>query len=453
MQRFKKFIISFKKLIVLQNKMPKKIYDIKPPKLKRQVEEKIKDFLSSGKSHGVKHLSKKNTGRHKKKAKFLWAKISFGIGLILAILMVYLFFKLPKASIEMWPKIDVLSFKQTIFADKSVDVVDLENLVMPAQYLEEERSDNQDFAATGNAFNEGKSIGTIMVYNKYDSLVPITLKSGTHFMSNSGKYFTILQKIVIPAGKKIGGKIIPGSINAAVEAVEGGDSYNIGPSKFVVPKLAGGAYYYSVYAESKDSMTGGFAGRIKKVTDDDIQQAKDTLTKKLISEAEFSLRNKISADYILLDNTISSEVIDALSGAKADTVADNFTYQAKVKVVALVLRRSDLEKFAKNYIFSQMPNSNIMIDKSFKIEQSASTADIKKGKATVILDFSAGTYQAIDRNILASKIRNKTSSEINQIINDNLGEKILKVKVKLWPFWVTKSPNNQKMIQVDLKLE
>lgn len=433
--------------------MAKKIYDIKPPKLTRQSEGQIKDFLDSDKVHIVKHASKKTGARRKKEKKFLWLKILSGAGVALLILMVYLFFKLPKANIEIWPNVDVLSFKQTISANSFADSVDLADAIIPAQYLEEEKSDNQDFPATGNASNDGKATGTITVYNKHDSLVPITLKVGTHFMSDSGKYFTILQKIVIPAGKKIGGKIIPGSVDVAVEAVEGGDSYNIEPSKFVVPKLSGGAYYYSVYAESKITMTGGFAGKVKKVTDYDIQQAKDTLTKRLISEVENSLRNKVSAEYVLLNNAISSEVVDALSKTKSGTVIDNFTCQAKVKVIALVYKKADIEKFARDYIVSQMSDSNIILDKSFKIEQSASSVDIKKGKATIDLNFSAGTYQTIDRNILVSQIRNRTSSEINQIINDNLGEKISKVKVNLWPFWVTKSPNNQKVIQVNLKFD
>lgn len=434
--------------------MPKKIYDIKPPKLARRVGDQIKDFLEDdGKIHGTKHTGKKHGARHKKEGKFLWVKVLSGVGIALIVLMIYLFFKLPKADIEIWPKVDVLSFKQTISVDSSVDAVDQSSNMIPAQYLEEEKSDSQDFPATGNASNEGKATGTITVYNKYDPPTPITLKVGTHFMSDSGKYFKILQKIVIPAGKKSGGKVTPGSVDVAVEAVEGGDSYNIGSSKFVVPKLAGGAYYYSVYAESKNAMTGGFAGKTKKVTDDDIQQAKDTLTQKLTSQAETSLRDKVSAEFVLLDNAISSEVVDALSETKSGTVADNFTYQAKVRVTALVFKKSDLDKFVKSYIVSQMLDSNTILDKSLKIDQSVNSIDIKKGKAIVDLDFSAGTYQAIDRNVLATQIRNKTSTEINQIINDNLGEKISRVKVNLWPFWVTRSPNNQKVIKVDLKFD
>ena len=99
-------------------------------------------------------------------------------------------------------------------------------------------------------------------------------------MSDSGKLFVALQKIVIPAAKKSGSKITPGSVQINVQAVEGGTDYNIAPSNFSVPGLKGTAYYYSIYATSTAAMTGGYTGKVKKVTDDDIQGAKDVLTKK-----------------------------------------------------------------------------------------------------------------------------------------------------------------------------
>jgi len=422
----------------------------------QKVEENLKDFFDGDtKKRTGKHSSKKVTkeNNHKKERRSPLAGILIGVGVLVVVAAVYLFFKLPKADIAIWPKTDVLSFKQTVTGDKTADLVDLTNKTIPVQYLEEEKEGSQEFPGTGSASDDGKATGTIKVYNKYDPPAPLTLKAGTHFLSDSGKYFVTLQKIVIPAAKKSGGKITPGSIEVKVVAAESGPSFNIKSAKFSVPKLAGTPYYYSVYAESSGEMTGGYTGKVKKVTDDDIQEAKATLTKKLLGDAETSLKGNISSEYILLDNAISSETETSSSSVKAGTVAENFTYKAKVIARALVIKKSDLDKFAKDYIISQMPDSKTMLDKSYSISYKAQSVDIQDGKMVLDLEFSSKVYQGIDKNSLVSSFRGMTAAQINDSINNSFGEQVSKVKVSLWPFWVTTAPRNQKVINIDLKFE
>jgi cytoskeletal protein RodZ len=426
--------------------MPRKIYDIKPPKLARQVEEGLKEFLGEGKK-------KSRNSRRKKESHFKWLPVVLVVLLIIIIIGVYLFFKLPKANVQLWPKVDILSFQQTVIADKSISSVDLEKAFLPAQYFEASETASQDFPATGNASNEGRASGKITVYNKYDPVTPMTLKAGTHFMSDSGKLFVASQKIVVPAAKKSGSKITPGSIEVNVQAVEGGESYNIAPSNFSVPGLKGTAYYYSIYATSSSAMTGGYAGKVKKVTDDDIQSAKDIMTKQAADKAISSLKNQISSDFVLLDNAINSTTADASTLAKTGAVVDNFTYKATVKASAIAFKKSDIEKFAKDYIVSQLPQGQTILEGSFKVDYSASTVDISGGKATLNVTFSSGAYNAIDVNSTAISLMGKNASQVGQVIDSKFGDQINQVKVNFWPFWVTKAPNNQKAIKVELKFE
>ena len=417
--------------------MRKKIYDIKPPKLARKADSDIK----------------KRRSNRKREKHFPWGTVLAVAGLLVVIMAVYLFFKLPKVNIEIWPKVETLSFEQEITADKSADLVDLSLNIIPAEYFTEEKTESQEFSATGNASNEGKATGTVTIYNKYDPPTPITLKSGTHFLSDSGKYFVTLQKTTVPAGKKSGSKITPGSVQAKAQAVEGGESYNIGPATFSVPKLSGTSYYYSIYAQSAETMAGGYASKVKKVIDDDIRQAKDVLTKKLISDTEASLKSKIPADNILLDSAISSEVVSASTNTKSGTVVDKFTYQAVVKAAGLAFKKSDLDKLAKDYIISQMPDSKTMLTSSFKADYTVKSLDIDKGKIVLNLNFSSGIYQNINKNILIPLLTDKNSEQINEAINDRLGVEISNLKVNFWPFWVTKSPKSQKAVKIELKFE
>jgi hypothetical protein len=427
--------------------MPKKIYDIKPPKVAQKTEKDLKEFLSENKK------PKRQSTRQKKEKHSVWWPVSIGILLIVIVAGVYLFLKLPKADIAIWPKIDTLSFNETITADKSANAVDSVKLVIPAQYFEASKTDSQNFPATGNASNGGQASGTITIYNKDDPPMSFTFKAGTHFMSDSGKLFVALQQIVIPAAKKSGNKITPGSVNAEVQAVEGGDSYNIAPSDFSVPGLKGTPYYSSIYATSSVAMTGGFTGKVKKVTDDDIQGAEDVMVKKATTDATSALKSQIPSGYVLLDNAISSTTTSASTPTKSGAVVDNFTYQAAVKVSALAFKKSDLDQLAKNYIVSQLPDGKILLDNSFKDDYSATAVDVSGGKASLNVNFSSGIYSDIDKNAVALSLMGKDANQINETIGSSLGGEVSKIKINFWPFWVTKSPDSQGAVNVQLKFQ
>jgi len=426
--------------------MPKKIYDIRPPRVARKTENSIKEFLKDDKK-------KKRPSRKKKEGRPIWVPVFYVAGAVVLVVAIYLFFELPKADIQIWPKVDTLSYQQTIIADKSADLIDTTKMVIPAQYFEANKTNSQDFPATGSASNDGQASGTITVYNKFDPPTPFTFKAGTHFMSDSGKLFVALQKIVIPAAKKSGSKITPGSVQIQVQAVEAGTDYNIAPSNFSVPGLKGTADYYSIYATSTSAMSGGYTGKVKKITDDDIQGAKDVLGDKTISDATAALKAQIPADEILLGTALFSNITSASTTAKAGTVADSFTYQVTAKARALVFKKSDLEQFAKNYIISQVPEGKAILDNSFKMDYSATTIDVSGGKATINLTFSSGVYQNIDKNSLTLSLIGENENQIKETINSSLGDQISNVRVNFWPFWVFSAPNNQNKINVELKFQ
>ena len=440
--------------------MARKIYDIKPPKLAKKKQEELKEVSGGIKikrnTQTVSRVSASVERRKKQSSSFRvksWVLISTSALVILLIIGVYLFFKLPKADITIWPKIDVLSFQQTITADKSVDLFNITNKIIPAKYFQAVKTNTQDFPATGNALNEGYASGAILISNKFNPPESLTLKAGTRFMSDSGKIFVTFQKVVIPAATKSGSKIVPGTIKINVQAVEGGTDYNIPPSDFSIPGLKGTSYYYSITASSSKAMEGGYSGKVKKVTDDDIQEAKEVLISKTSSDVLADLKSQISSEYILLDNAILTNVTDASTQIKVGAVTENFSYKVTVNASALAFKKSDIEQFAKNYIISKMSEGNTFLDNNLKVNYSASIVDVSGGKATLNLDFSAGTYQNINKNYISLSLLGKNMSQITETINNSLGEQVSKLKVNFWPFWVTSAPNNQKAVNVELNFE
>lgn len=437
------------------------MFDILPPKLARKIESEIKSLA------GVeeKHNKKQPVGKHYKKAhsaktagaggkrRFPLKKILAGSGVLVLILFGILYFKLQRATVEIWPKTEVLSFKEQIMADNSADTIDSGIKIIPAKVIEEEKDLWQEFPATGNASDDGKAEGTILIYNSYSPAETITLKKGTHFLSDSGKYFVTLQKVVVPAAKKQSNKTVPGSVEAKVQAAESGEDYNIKPSKFSVPKLAGTSYYYSIYAQSFQVMTGGFSSEVKKVTESDIETAKNTMHQKLLDDVKEALKNRIGGDYILLDDAIFPEIIESFPAVKAETVVDKFNYQAKAKATALVFKKSDLENFIKEYVKSNVSDPKTFLERSLSFNYNPETMDIKGGKAVLNLDFSVKTYQMVDKSDLIALFRGKSADEIKQSIESRMADDVVQVKVNFWPFWTKSAPKDKNKIKVDLRFE
>ncbi len=423
--------------------MPKKIYDIKPPKVVKMVKAPVK------KRRVVKKFEPAATQPVPKTKRFPLAELAIGFAVIVLLLGIYVYNSFAYATIEISPKTDVLNFQESITADKSYDNVNLLKKIIPARVLQEDKQVSQQFPATGSASNDGKATGTIIVYNKINPSTPLSLKAGTHFLSDGGKYFVSLAKVVIPASK--GG--VAGSVNVAVQAEESGTQYNIGTSKFSVPGLSGTSYYYGIWGESKTAMTGGYTGNVKKVTKDDIVSAKDVVTKKLLDDAETSLRAKISKDEVLLDGALVKNVTDANADVKEGAVADTFNETVKVTVTALVFKKDDLQKFAKLDAASKLPDNKNLLEKSLDIKYAADSVDAKVGTAKITLNVSAASYYFIDTVAVTDSLSQKSASQIQDAITSQYQGGVLEVKVNFWPFWVHTSPKDKNKIKVELKFE
>lgn len=444
--------------------MPKKIYDIVPPKVAQQALKKS----GAGAAPKRKRASKKplqqdvkaifepigqqrksSTGHHEVKAgggfPVKWAWIAGGV-LVLA-LCVYLYGALAKATIQVFPVTETLSFQEKISADTSYDNVNVLKNIIPARLVVQEASLTQEFPATGSASNDGKAAGTIKVYNKVSPATPITLKEGTHFLSDSGKYFVSLTRIVIPAMKGN----VAGSIDVSVQAEESGTEYNIGASKFSVPKLSGTAYYYNIWAESKSSMAGGYTGNVKKVSKSDLATAKDVLGKKILEDAEASLRGQISADEVLLEGALIRSVIESTADSKEGDIKDAFNQTAKAKVSALVFKKDDIQKFAKLDAQSKLDDGKELLEESLQVSYVTGAVDMQTGTIKMDVSVSGQTYYAVDSNSFIDALPQKNASQIQQVISQQYPSEISKTVVNFWPFWVTKAPKDKGKIKIELE--
>ena len=434
--------------------MPKKIYDIKPPKVVQKakmgpVAPRKRRTVRKEAPVPVAEKIYPSQLRQEKEKRFPLRELLIGGGVIVLLLGIYFYNTLAYATIEISPKTEVLSFQEKISADKSYDNVNLLKKIIPARVVLQEKEASQQFPATGSASNEGKATGTIKVYNKISPAAPLTLKAGTHFLSDSGKYFVSLDRIIIPASKGS----VAGSIDVRVQAEESGTQYNIGASKFSVPGLSGTSLYYSIWAESKNAMAGGYTGNVKKVTAADISEARDVLTQKLLDEAKAVVMGKISQDEVLLDGAMTTNVTSATSDAREGAVAESFNETVKVVVSALAFKKDDLQKFAKLDAASKLAEGMDILEESVQASYTTDVVDAKAGIEKINLKVSATSYHFIDANAMAQAAAGKSAGQIEDFITSEHGENISAVKVSFWPFWVHTVPKDKNKVKIELNFE
>ena len=286
--------------------MARIFYDIIPPQGIQQDRKNQPESIKSGK---------------KKKR----VKLIFFISLVLIILGGVIYqIEFKSFSLSVWPKTQIVSLEKEIIIQAGSVSGEQSNLTIPGQILTDRQELSQQFPATGQKVIGQPAQGIIRVFNAYQPVQPITLRAKTRFLSSSGKYFRAPEKIYLPPAHWEKGKLVPGWKDVKVVAIEEGPDYNIKPEHFSVPGLVGTVYYSKVYGQSSKAMEGGKIETVAQVSEEDLQQARESLRQKLFKLSQESLKKKMGEDIIFLPSALSQEVEEERTSVKAGEEVPQF---------------------------------------------------------------------------------------------------------------------------------
>ena len=199
-------------------------------------------------------------------------------------------------------------------------------------------------------------------------------------------------------------------------------------------------------------MTGGEKKEVFYITQEDLDNAKNTLTKIARSESDSVLKDLISSgNYILVQEAISIKADDFKASAEPSQELNNFSAQAKSKSGAIVFRERQLAEFSRNYITQKLPLGEKLIEDSVKTDYSLTVAHPEKNELVIKLAMSAQSHTAPEAIAIKEMVKNKNIGEIENILKGF--SQIEKAKVEFWPFWVELSPSDLRSIEVVLHLD
>jgi len=399
----------------------KKFYDIFPPKFQKET------FFEKPTIH-IQEKPKKPS--------------IFSLKLFLPVLAIFIIFggffasfRFSTLDLEIWPETETIAKEEKILATLNAKEIDYLNKIIPANLFEEEKELWQEFQATGTEFREEKAKGEIRVFNKDKKA--LSLIKETKFLSEDGKTFISPKPIFIPGNSYV---------DIDVVAIEAGTDYNIGPSIFSVPGLKGTNRYFTTSGQSFESMKGGSREEIKKVTQEDLKNAKDFLAEKIFPSLQNSLKEKSSPQFILFDEAVSKEIADVFSPVKAGAEIERFGFSVKGKAKAIVFKKSDLESLLEELLLLGINSDKKIFPESLLINYELKSVDFNN-QIEIDVKISAKVYQDIDADAIKNKILKKGKNQIKEIILESF-PKVFKIEMKFHPFWINRAPTYPDKIKI-----
>ncbi len=185
----------------------------------------------------------------------------------------------------------------------------------------------QDVASSGEKPVTASASGAITIYNKQAK--PQRLVIDTRFAASNGLIYRIHAPVTIPAGSDAK----PGSITATVTADQPGSTYDIGPSSFTIPGLAGTALATKIYAQSTAPMAGGASGTQPVVDPSVAANAQGALVSALGPSLETALQKQVPSGYVLLPGAATTTFENLPPAAASSTGEATVRVQGTVTAV------------------------------------------------------------------------------------------------------------------------
>jgi len=426
--------------------MPKRFFDIIPPSQKKfQKETNLKEgAMRTRERKDFQNLEGNKTEKKRPQFSFRFLILLGFVFLIVFGFFINLFFS--KTKIEIWPKTEEVVFRESIILSSNAQKIDLAGKIIPIRVFENEKAGKETFSCTGKGIKEKKAEGIIRVYNAFSTSPRVLIPS--RFVSAEGKLFWSQRKIVIPGARYEKGKLVPGYTDVKVVAAEPGQDYNIGPSTFSLPALAGTSLYTKIYAKSFSPMKGGFKGEISQLKKEDLEKAESILIEKLKKENREVLKKRIGEGFILPEEAIFEEILEKKFSVQENEECESFVAEIKINSVGLAFKEKDIEIFAKNIVFSNIPKDKKILEKDLKVDYLS--LEKREGSENFILNIRirALIFSDIDLDVLKKSLLGRKISEVKFFLENQ--PEIERINLNV-PLWKRKIPESLDKVDILLK--
>lgn len=293
-----------------------------------------------------------------------------------------------------------------------------------------------------------RATGTIVIYNNF-SEKPQRLIKNTRFETKDGLIYRIASSVTIPGKTIKGGKVLPGSLEAAVTADSPGAEYNIPLSDFTIPGFkTDAARFAGFYARSKTPIGGGFDGTVKVPSEAALSSARAALRKTLSEKIVEEKLASVPQGHILFPGAIAANYESLPSELKDGTLS---RVKEKVTGAAYYFRKNDIAReIAKSEIsgFDNLPIEILDFETlAFEFKELPGGEPAEAQTLRFTLKGSAKITWLYDEDKLRLALAGKPRDELSEVLSDF--PTIEKADFIIRPFWSRSFPRNSKKVSIE----
>ena len=360
--------------------------------------------------------------------------VTLGVILLIIAVSIAALFYFSSAKVIVTPKTVSAEVQSSLTATQSTGS-------LPFEIITAQKTASQNVVSSGSKVVDSYASGTITIYNTQAQTQ--RLIANTRFATTAGLIFRIHSAVSVPGGSSAK----PGSITTKVFADKTGDSYNVAPTSFTLPGLAGTPQASQVYARSSVAMTGGSSGSVPIIDSAVETKARKELITALGPDLEVSIQSQIPSGYVLVPGS-SITTYQELASIPSST-----TGQVDVKeqgtITAVVFPNVALAKSIASSI--QVPEYNnepltLASVNGLSINMDNEEFDSNVQSLTFSISGTASLIYTIDKTRIAAAVAGETRSSARVALSNYL--EVKNAAIILRPIWKQTFPQDPSSISV-----
>lgn len=361
-----------------------------------------------------------------------WKKVIWPLSaLVLILILIGAFLVLPKVEVKLKVKSENYQGSTDIQVS-SEQATSIENKIFPGKLVDITKEKEDKFPTTGKRNLGGKASGTITIYNNLDSNAH-SFAAGTK-LSSSSKTFILKDSVSVPGATVQNLKIVPGSVNAEIEAENPGEDYNVKAGRFTIVGLSAGQQE-AIYGQSSKDLTGGFSKEVQVVSQTDYDGAKAKMIQELNDNLKKELQGQ-SSGLAVLDEATQIDLVEETSSAKVDSEATEFNLKIKERLRAMVFDRNNFNQFVIKILEARLPSDKMLsLGPNDLISPQIKEKKYDQGSLSLEAKVSAQMSSRVDIQKVKENLLGKSQKQSQDYLNhlDGIDSSEIRYSPSWWP--------------------
>jgi len=359
------------------------------------------------------HNYKWKTIKPKKRRHWLWR----GVLLLFFLAVFYVLFTKVLPSVKVIITTEMENISQNFDVQLTVDQtkVNEENNIFAGVIVLVSETKETEFKATGTKNLGDHAKGQVVFLNKTGNPQPVTPEMD--LISDQGIVFQVKEAVTVPGAKVDDqGQVVSGENRAEIVAKDAGAKANNIFGRVNIAALTLDRQE-KIYGMIENNTSGGTDKNKTVVSQEDLDQAKDKMTKDLELVVKESLSKKVTEGLIISDQLIQfNSSIDSAS-VEVDSPAEDFKITLTLKAQAFAYNNKNLRQNLKEKIGQKLKPGQTIADLEFgSLELNIKQVDFNYGTADLSIKATFPVAENIDLETIKTNILGKSETEARRYI-------------------------------------